>query len=361
MRILSPVRNAEEVKAVSEAGADEVYCGFLPADWKGVYSNVASPNRREWKSANILGQASLEAVLQQAHQSGVRVFLALNALYTKEQYPLLLRQIDVFEKLKPDALIVADTGLLSFLRKKHPHIEIHVSTGGTVFNAAAALFYRDLGVKRIVFPRHIRIEEAARIVQQCPGVEFEMFVLNSGCKNIDGFCTFQHGIQELTRKGAWELPKKWHWDYFLLETLRMLPDRILKKIRTNMFGIDSACLIDFSVAPAAGSSFKNDRARKAALENIASSFHLYSGMDPCGACRIAEMKAIGISGIKIVGRNHLLTKKVKDVVFLKKALSLAGSGGTREGNEVRIRALYKEIYHKDCKGLCYYSHEDHTH
>ena len=355
MKIIAPVNTPKEVEEIVKAGADEIYCGVLSRGWLTRYTNVASPNRREWGAANLNGFEELKEVVDAAHRHHVRVFLTLNALYTEKQYPLIYEQIEEARKSNVDALIVADLGLLLTLKKQKIGLEIHISTGGTTFNSQTAKFYEELGASRIVLPRHLQIQEMREMVKSCPSLKFEAFILNSGCKNIDGFCTFQHGVNEVLHRNIWNVPKKMNFDRHFLNAIRCLPEKIAQNVKGDMFGVDSACLLNYEVSFVNNSMNINTEKKRVILKNIASSFNFLSGVDTCGACRLAELEEIGVYGIKIVGRNYSTSKKTKDIRFLKAILSSMRERVFEKKDFKRYaKDVFKGIYKVDCGELCYY-------
>lgn len=355
MKILAPVNNLKEVEPLITAGADEFYCGVMPLDWRKRYTNIASLNRREWATANLTGYAQLREIVDKAHLHKVRVNLALNALYTEGQYPLLLECVQEAQKIKIDAFIVADLGLLLTLKKMATGVELHISTGATTFNTETARFYQELGAQRIIFPRHLRIDEMRQIASDCPDIAFEAFVLNSGCKNIDGFCTFHHGVNETLYGRLWNLPKKLNFDRIFLNMVRRLPRKLASSLKADMFGVDSACLLNYRVSCSNATTENGGASKTRAVRTVASSFNFLSGVDTCGACALMALNQIGVHGVKIVGRNYSTDKKVKDVTFLKAVLSfLEGQETSREAFVSKVKNEYKKIYSFSCEELCYY-------
>lgn len=355
MKILAPTNKKEEVEELIKAGADELYCGVLERRWNQKYTNIASPNRREWTSANLASYDELKAVVDIAHSYSIPVYLTLNALYTQKQYPLIYQQIEQSRKIGVDALILADLGLLLSLKKENIDSEIHISTGGTTFNSQTAKFYEELGATRIILPRHLQVQEIEEIVRDCPGLKFEVFILNSGCKNIDGFCTFHHGVNEVLHPYLWNLPKRLNLDRYFLNIIRRLPKKTAQKIRGNIFGIDSACLLNYTTSFLSNSASLDKKRQHSILENVSSGFSFLSGVDTCGACRLAEFVQMGVYGVKIVGRNYSTAKKVKDVTFLKTALSLMNNRSfSSDGFRTFVKNEFKRIYSMDCCDLCYY-------
>lgn len=357
IRILSPVCNAEDTVAVIDAGATEVYCGVMTEDWQKRFTNVGSPNRREWRVSSMRGYNELAAVAAAAHVRGARVFLALNALYTAGQYDAVRDQVRSALDAGVDALIVADLGLLLALRDFGWTRDIHISTGGTSFNRETVAFYRDLGACRVILPRQNRISEIAAIKSAHPGFEVEVFILNRGCKNIDGFCTFHHGINEIQRGWWWNIPKKLHADHYVLNALKRMPPGLRNKLsRTRLVSSDSACFLPYEsrIVSEAG-----PQAVAALRKNLNDNFNLFNGYDTCGACALWDFDRAGICSVKIVGRSNPIEKKLKDVRFLKTCLDRLAGNPTDRGEYLAFaRQTYNSVYGFDCNQWCYYPEED---
>ena len=355
MKILSPVNKPEEVAQVAQAGCDEIYCGVLSERWKDKYTNVGSINRREWKSSNLPSVEVLAETVSEAHRHDIPVHLAMNAFYSAGQYSLIAREIDSFLETGVDVLIVADVGLMLFLRDEGITLPIHASTGCTVFNTEAARFFGDLGATRVVLPRHVQPWEAAEVVKENPEFEFEVFIMNRGCKNIDGFCTFQHGVNEVKFGKFWDIPKKLNMDQLVLSIMRRIPRQAaLAILKGNPFSSVGACFLNYDtsvISTCEPDLEKVERAR----DFLAGTFNLISGIDTCGACALYDLDAAGITGVKIVGRSNTTVKKITDVTFLRKAIDhLEKIRPPREKFKPWVRKLFKDIYGVDCRQGCYW-------
>lgn len=355
MKILSPINNPEEILPLAKAGAEEFYAGVLDSKWKEKYTNVGSINRREWSASNLNGYDQMAEAVEAAHKAGARLFVTLNALYTQEQYEALKRNIEDIRKIPVDALIVADPGLLLLLKEMQWDRDIHISTGGTVFNHRAAKFFHNMGACRIVIPRHHNVEEIERLCGKIDFMERECFIFNSGCKNIDGFCTYHHGVNEILHKSNYKLPKKLGLDYAFLKTLRSLPSQVSTKIaRACNLKSDSACLLSYKVKPKPVKEWEKSRQEKA-CQWIESTFSLYTGLDPCGACDLPRLAQAGIISIKIVGRENPTYKKIMDVTFLKRMTDLLKQGNiSRREYGQEAKKAYHEIFGVSCRDWCYY-------
>ncbi len=360
MKILSPINSPREVESLAQAGASEFYCGVLPESWRKNFTNVASPNRREWSVSSLTSHEQLLDATDEAHRLGCSLFLTLNAFYTAGQYESLGNELKALEKIPVDGVIVADPGVMSLLRKGGWDREIHVSTGAVALNGATIRLYRrKFGVARIVLPRHMTIHEMETIASQVESLQLECFIMNSGCKNIDGFCTYHHGVNEILHRGGYTLPKKIGLDYHLYRFLRCLPGDLPGILLRPLSGrSDSACLLDWHVEPRRRLSGENITGEmlEFARRQVADSFGLWSGLDPCGACAIPRLSRAGIGSIKIVGRENPTFKKLLDVKFLRKMLDMWESGDVTLEDYPRLaRQEYEKTYGAPCREWCYYT------
>jgi U32 family peptidase len=357
MRILSPAISADEVEAVIEAGAGEIYCGVMPDAWRKAYTNVASPNRREWEVSNMADFDALGDAVTRAHSKNVPVFLTLNALYTEAQYPELRNFVKLADACGVDALIIADLGLLLLAREMGWKRDLHISTGGTAFNSETIEFYRDRGAARVIIPRQNRLSEIAHIAESAGGIEIETFILNRGCKNIDGFCTFHHGVNEVRIPIWWRLPKKLHWDYYLLNWMKRLPAPIRERIaHSSIFGSVGACFLSYDIE--VDSDEATEQQRNTLYENLRSNFNLFTGLDTCGACGLWDMLHAGVDSLKIVGRSNPLEKKVRDVAFLAACKKQATEANSKPEFVQFAKDCYRNTYGYACDNWCYFPEED---
>lgn len=336
IKILSPICRSDEVEEVIQAGADELYCGILTQEWRERFSVVASLNRREEDNPIINTSphfnhfTDLAEAIKIAHSWGVPVNLVLNEHYfTLKQYPLIFDFLEKSLKAGVDAFILSDLALLISIRKHYPEVKIHIGTGGTTFNIETARFYQDLGVRRIILPRHLEIREMQPIVEMVSGMEFEAFILNSRCPNIDGFCTFQHGLADfISEKGLKRL----------YENACMLP----YTISANVEGMEETEAVEYIE-------------KKISWERQ----HIWAGLHiddrPCGACALYEFREMGIYGVKIVGRENAKSKKIKDTQFLKTVKDFLNNGLEKKAFREKVRKLYQETYKRPCIIFkCYY-------
>lgn len=90
--------------------------------------------------------------------------------------------------LKPDALIMADPGLMMMIRERWPEMPIHLSVQANTVNHAAVKFWHSVGVSRVILSRELSLDEVAEIRQECPDTELEVFVHGALCIAYSGRC-----------------------------------------------------------------------------------------------------------------------------------------------------------------------------
>jgi U32 family peptidase len=357
VNILSPLSRLEEVEPLIEDGATCFYAGVMPLNWRDRFTNMASPNRREWKSSNFLDYESFGRAIRNAADHHVPVFMTLNTLYTESQYGMIDEMVERARDAGVEALIVADVGMFLHLAEMDTGMKLHASTGATIFNARAAKFFARLGATRITLPRHNTVEELCSLTEEISPIPTDVFVLNSGCKNIDGFCTFHHGENEVEVGKAWDILKNAGADHYVLEYMRKLPEWMSQGISDmSLFGSICACFLPYQVRNISEAPM-DDSVRHATEKNIRKSFNFLSAMDHCAACAIPAFKRAGVDALKIVGRNHPTVKKRKDVQFLKAILDLTERYDDNPP-PAELVELHRVHFGGSCEGLCYYPEAD---
>ncbi len=175
--ILAPAGNRASFLAALAAGADAVYCGLK-----------SFSARMEAKNFAI---AELAALTRLAHEKGIRVYVAFNALLKSgdlEEAGTLLKLLH--QRVEPDALIIQDFGMIDLARQVGYTGEIHLSTlANAGFAAALEQIRRFPQVRRIVLPRELSIDEIKAIAGACPdGLAVEVFVHGALCYGVSGRC-----------------------------------------------------------------------------------------------------------------------------------------------------------------------------
>jgi len=162
------------MRAAYAYGADAVYAG------QPRYSLRARNN--EFKPEE------LGTGIQEAHALGKKFFVASNLMPHNAKVKTYMADMAPVMEMRPDALIMADPGLISMVRERWPEMPIHLSVQANTVNYAAVKFWKSLGLTRVILSRELSLDEIEEIRQQCPDIELEVFVHGALCIAYSGRC-----------------------------------------------------------------------------------------------------------------------------------------------------------------------------
>ena len=170
--------------------------------------------------------------------------------------------------------MVVDLGLLACLRQSRPDLEIILSNLAHVTNSGSVEFFREIGARRIVLPRHLSLAEIGELLNRHPHVDFEVFIKNQDCFFAQGRCYFTHDVVNS------EVP------YRCGLVVPTLASRELCSGELEALGE-----------------------------------HRRSLFNNCGVCAVQQLERVGVKMVKLVGRNLTLEDRLRDVAFIRRAIA----------------------------------------
>ena len=175
--ILAPAGNSESFLAALGAGADSIYCGL-----KHFSARMEAEN---------LSISELASLAELARDKGSRTYVALNALVKPGELDAaggLLRRLA--DRVRPEGLIIQDPAFFDLAEQTGFRGEIHLSTLAHICLGKSLPFLRrKWGVKRIVLPRELDLDEIKALAGQCPpDLDLEVFVHGALCYAVSGRC-----------------------------------------------------------------------------------------------------------------------------------------------------------------------------
>ncbi|WP_295883720.1 tRNA 5-hydroxyuridine modification protein YegQ [uncultured Thiohalocapsa sp.] len=172
--LLAPAGTLKGLEYALAYGADAVYAGV--------------PRYSLRVRNNDFDLANLAAGIERAHARGRRFYLAANVLPHGAKVRTFLDDMAPVVALGPDALIMADPGLILLVRERWPDLPVHLSVQANTTNAAAVRFWQQQGISRVILSRELSLAEIADIRTACPDVELEVFVHGAVCIAYSGRC-----------------------------------------------------------------------------------------------------------------------------------------------------------------------------
>lgn len=206
LEVLAPAGDPERFNAALDFGADAVYLGRKQF---GMRSSPLNFDFEQLKNAVI-----------SAHSKGVKVYLTCNTLPRNNEIPHFQQFVEEAVAAEVDAMIVADIGLLSLIKKYAPDMEIHISTQTGIVNYVTARELYNMGAKRVVLARELSLEEIAEIrAKTDPNLDIEAFVHGAMCVSFSGRCLLsQYLVNRDANRGECAQPCR--WGYHLMEEKR---------------------------------------------------------------------------------------------------------------------------------------------
>lgn len=206
LEILSPAGDMERFQAAIDYGADAIYLGAKN------FGMRASPDNFTFEQ--------LKNTVNTAHKNGVKIYLTCNTLPRNNEIPDFEEFIKNVRECKVDAVIVADLGLMSLIKKYTPDLEIHMSTQTGIVNYVTANELYNMGAKRIVLARELSLDEIAEIRAKSPSnMEIEVFVHGAMCVSFSGRCLLSsYLVNRDANRGECAQPCR--WGYHLMEEKR---------------------------------------------------------------------------------------------------------------------------------------------
>ncbi len=172
--LLLPAGTLAKMRTAYAFGADAVYAG------QPRYSLRARNNEFQLEE--------LRTGIQEAHQLGKKFFVASNLMPHNAKVKTYMADMEPVIQMKPDALIMADPGLIAMVRERWPEVPIHLSVQANTVNFAAVKFWKAMGLERVILSRELSLDEIAEIRQECPDMELEVFVHGALCIAYSGRC-----------------------------------------------------------------------------------------------------------------------------------------------------------------------------
>ena len=176
MDLVCPAGNYQSLVKAVDNGADAVYIGLRN-----------ETNARHFAGLNFSEKQIVKA-LDYAHRHDCKVYCAINTYPRENNWARWTDSVDQAMALGLDTLIVADIGVMDYIRSKSDDFPIHLSVQASATNLQALNFYhQNFAIRRAVLPRVLSLAQVSKLAQTAP-VEIEVFGFGSLCIMSEGRC-----------------------------------------------------------------------------------------------------------------------------------------------------------------------------
>ncbi|MDX9995009.1 MAG: U32 family peptidase [Rhodocyclaceae bacterium] len=173
--LLAPAGSLKMAQAAFDYGANAIYCGQPRYSLRVRNNEFGDPGK-------------LETAIGLAHARGGQCYVVSNIVPHNAKLATYLADMAPVIAMRPDALIMADPGLMLMIRETWPEMPIHLSVQANTLNHAAVRFWQSVGVSRVILSRELSLDDIAEIRQRCPEMELEVFVHGALCVAYSGRC-----------------------------------------------------------------------------------------------------------------------------------------------------------------------------
>lgn len=322
MKIVAGLGAVDDYIRLVKAGADEVFCGYVPYEWNKKYGTIFPLNRREvlYYNVQIGSLEDMKILKRMVDIYKVPASIAFNYIYyLEEQYEMILKIITDLMDIGFYDFIIADIALILYLKKNGVKASIHLSGECAEINSLSIDFLNQLELSRYVFHRKNSISDMKSCIEnnKVKYMQYEAFILNEKCHFTGGFCSSFHCDE-------------------MIHLCQMPYDLMKVKEGSNKFKeVDS----------------KIEAFLEEDYEEAYSDEGYVLGGTGCGICSLKALKDAGITHLKVVGRGNSIDNMEKDVKKLKKALNMIEN----IKDEIVYKDTIKETFFKSkCSGNCYY-------
>lgn len=204
VELLAPAGNFEKLEIAIHYGADAVYLAGKNFSLRNFSGNFEPDQLRQ--------------AIDLAHRAKVKVYAACNVFSRNAEQTAIADYLRMLSEFKADAVIIADPGVLRLARAHIPHMPVHLSTQANTTNYNSVLFWKEVGVKRIILARELTLDEITEIVN-LGGLELEAFVHGAMCISYSGRCLLSNFLTHRdSNRGSCAHPCR--WKYAVVEECR---------------------------------------------------------------------------------------------------------------------------------------------
>ncbi|MBJ7309236.1 tRNA 5-hydroxyuridine modification protein YegQ [Rugamonas sp. CCM 8940] len=324
--LLLPAGSLAKMHAAFDYGADAVYAG------QPRYSLRVRNN--EFSRAEVLAQG-----IAQAHARGKQFFVASNIFAHNAKLKTYLRDMEPVIAMRPDALIMADPGLIMMVRDKWPDMPVHLSVQANAVNWADVKFWHRMGLSRVILSRELSLDEIEEIRQSCPEMELEVFVHGALCIAYSGRCLLS-GYFNHRDPNQGSCTNSCRWDYKVMnadedasgDLARIAPESIGFNYRQALNEADAtfSAMGDIKRHPLAERAYLIEEAeRPGQLMPIMEDEHgtyIMNSKDLRAVEHIERLVKIGVDSLKIEGRTKSLYYAARTAQVYRHAIDDAVAG-----------------------------------
>lgn len=200
IELLAPAGDIGKLKVALHYGADAIYFG--------------GQNYSLRANAKNFSLEEIKEAVKLAHNLNKKVYVVVNIVFHDEDFNGLKQYLLDLDEIDVDGIMVSDIAVLDLCNELNLKLERYISTQASVLNEEAAMFYKELGVKRIVLAREAMKEDIIAIKKRT-GLDLESFIHGAMCTGFSGRCVLSNYLtnRDSNRGGCAQICR-WKFDFY---------------------------------------------------------------------------------------------------------------------------------------------------
>ena len=139
IELLAPAGTLEKLKIAINYGADAVYLGGKKFSLRANAQNLSNEEIKE--------------ACEYAQKLGKKIYVTVNIIFHNDDYEGLIEYLKDLASYKVDAIIVSDPSIIEIIKENKIDLKVYISTQMSTANKEAVLYWKKLGVERVVLAR----------------------------------------------------------------------------------------------------------------------------------------------------------------------------------------------------------------
>ena len=199
IELLSPAGDLEKLKYALMYGADAVYIGGRDYSLRANAKNFSNEEIKE--------------AVSYAHNLKKKVYVTINIVFHNHELNGIKEYLSYLDSINVDGIIASDMTIIKLHKELNLKLELHISTQASISNYETALFYKEMGAKRLVLARECSKEDIKRIKKET-NLDLECFIHGAMCTSISGRCILSNYCtnRDSNRGGCAQICR-WEFDY----------------------------------------------------------------------------------------------------------------------------------------------------
>lgn len=219
VELLSPAGDLEKLKYALIYGADACFIGGQEFSLRARSSNFTIKD--------------ISNACKFAHKLNKKIYVTTNIIPHDNDLKNLDKYLLALEKAGVDAIICASPAIIT-RTKKITNLELHLSTQQSSINSNTILFWKNLGIHRIVLGRELNLKEIKLLNKH--DLDIEVFVHGGMCMSYSGRCSLSNTFtnRDANRGGC---AHSCRWDYRLFKNNNIVEDNTFSLSSKDLLGI----------------------------------------------------------------------------------------------------------------------------